>query len=101
MKFEEMEDMFSDLWAEDKEPCEFKRVKSKLSKLADLHAFLLISQRFPKIKGSMLGNYSGGQIYFGPGSDEFPKKIPLTKEDIVDLVRCGVFMDRGCFSMFL
>lgn len=77
---------------------EFKRVKNKRSKRADLHAFLLLDELCPSIKGL--------DIVRGAEHDEIwlevdPKKLAkvATEQQIIELIRCGVRYDEDTDSL--
>lgn len=67
---------------------EFDRIKNKLSNRADMHALMLLDSLFPNDKHDMISAVEHDEIYL----DISPKKLVkvATKEQIRDLIRCGV-----------
>lgn len=77
---------------------EFARVENKRNQRPDLHAFLLLDELFPE---------PGRDLICGASHDEFYLRVndnqidTLTDEQILELVRCGVMVNRdGYLYMF-
>lgn len=84
----------------DGEFLEFERIKQPYSKLRDVHAFILIEVIMPRLRGDMITASEHDQIYLAPAGDKLIKK--MTREQAIDLRRCGVFYDEetDSFCMF-
>ena len=67
----------------------FKKVKNKHSNRADLHAFLMLDRLFPKSR-DMIVCSEHDTIWLDVESDQAET---LTDEQILELTRCGVFLD--------
>ena len=77
----------------------FNLVANKLATRPDLHAFMLLDKLFPDSTGcDMIGSAEHDQIWLAVHDLE-----QLTEENIVELVRCGVFFDSEIktLSMFV
>jgi hypothetical protein len=101
MEDEETEDEEVDLLAEfEDEYLKFDRVENKLSERPDLHAFLLLNQLCPG-KRDMVAGAEHDKIYLDISSDDLKKLA--SKEQLKELVRCGVMCDSesGGLSMFV
>jgi len=85
MNIEEFEEAFEEYSEE--EFLEFERVENKLSKRADIHAFLLLDRLCPS-NISIVSGAEHDMIYLSVESDELSKVI--TREQILELSRCGV-----------
>ena len=75
---------------------EFKDVKPKLSQRPDLHAFLLLDQLCPG-KGDIIACAEHDEFWLDVDVEELAKVI--TKEQVIDLVRCGVRYDKRVDSL--
>lgn len=74
----------------------FDRVKPKLSQRPDLHAFLLLDQLCPG-KGDIIACAEHDEFWLDVDVEELAKVI--TKEQVIDLVRCGVRYDKSVDSL--
>jgi hypothetical protein len=80
------------------EHCKFELVADKFSSRSDLHAFILLDKIQPKSR-DMISASKHDIIYLDIDIDEVLEVI--TKEQVIDLIRCGVMYDSDdCFSMF-
>lgn len=80
--------------------CKFELVESKRSSRPDLHAFLILDDKFPSSERDIVAAASHDVIYLEIDADDLDK---LLDSEILDLVRCGVMYDSesGCLSMFV
>jgi len=76
---------------------EFKKVKNKLSTRTDLHAFLLLDSLLPGSKDDIVACGEHDQIWLGVDMDKLAKVI--TEDQVVELRRCGIFMDEDTDSL--
>ncbi len=74
----------------------FERIKVKLSKRPDLHAFLLLDQLVPG-ENDIVGGASHDEIWLGVELEDLAKVI--TPEQVIDLIRCGVRWDSETDSL--
>lgn len=84
---------------------EFDHVKNKLSARGDVHAFMLLDRLCPEKTAKdrcarMIGAAEHDQIWITIDADDLSKTA--TRDDILDLIRCGIFYDdeNDCLSMF-
>jgi hypothetical protein len=77
----------------------FDRVEPKKSNRADLHAFLLLDEVFPG-KGDIVAAASHDEIWLGVDL-HYEGLSPLTDEQVLELVRCGVRYSDGSLCMFV
>ena len=89
-----IEERFGKLY-DDKET--FENIKHKKSNRKDLHAFLLMAELFPE-DNNIIDCVSHDQIWFCPKYEDIEK---LTDEQILEFVRCSVFVDEGSLTMFI
>lgn len=84
----------------EQESMKFKRVEGKRSQRHDLHAFMLLDELVPST-GDMVVSAEHDQIWLGVDPDELDRAA--TPEQMVELIRCGVWWDAdaGCLSMFV
>jgi len=75
---------------------EFDRVKNKLSSRPDIHAFILLNQLCPGTR-DMVSAAEHDEIFLDVEVDELSKAA--TKEQILELVRCGVRYDTSTDSL--
>ena len=95
MTVEELEELFE---KHDEEMCKFERVADKLSRRADLHAFLLLDRLVPG-EMDIVACAEHDQIMLGVDLEELAAVV--TEEQVIDLVRCGVMLHDDCgLSMF-
>jgi len=70
----------------------------------DLNAFILIDRLFPNEPGDVVVAAEHDEIYLkGDPQKLFEVDSPATREDILDLIRCGVRYDTDTdgFAMFV
>ena len=79
--------------------CKFEDVDEKLSQRPDLHAFIRLDQWFPD-DTDIVTSAEHDQIYLGVKETDVES---LSDEQIVELSRCGVWLDSefDCLSMFV
>lgn len=84
----------------DEEFLKFDRIKNKLSKRPDLHAFILLDSILLSDDNIISGSHHE-EIWLDIDLEELAKKA--TEEQIVDLHRCGVryFSEYDCLGMFV
>lgn len=76
----------------------FERVTPKVSQRRDVHAFLLLDEIVPDPSGGKMVECSDhDQIWLAPELEELA--AAATKEQVVELLRCGVFVDRDVDSL--
>jgi hypothetical protein len=90
MKIEALFELYSD------EFLDFDAVEHKLSYRPDLHAFLLLDSLLPGTH-DMIAGAEHGEIFLDVSSEGLFRVA--TKEQIRDLVRCGVRYDYGTESL--
>ena len=73
------------------EHLKFDRVENKKSNRSDLHAFVLLDELFPG-KEKIISGAGSDQIWLSIEDKEIEK---LTDDQIVELLRCGVYYDKG------
>ena len=95
MTVEGMSELFEKY--QDGEYLEFDRVSNKLSKRADLHAFMIFDKLFPDEDSCILGGASHDEIAFSIKPRDFASVA--TEELIIDLIRCGVIFEDYNFIM--
>lgn len=99
MKKLELVDYIDDLLENSDEAQKFERIVDKFSNRADLHAFILLDKLLPN-NHNIIGSARHKEIFI----DIDMKKLAavITKEQVVDLIRCGVSYDShyGCLYMF-
>ena len=85
--------------------CQFINVVPKLCCRADLHAFMRLNEWFPPAEAparsdDVVTGVDHDQIYLFPTEEQVES---LTDEQILELSRCGVFLDGevDCLSMFV
>ena len=78
----------------------FDRVNPKRSQRPDLHAFLLLDELVPEPGKDIVTGAKHGEFYLSIDVEELAKVI--TKEQVLELRRCGVRYDShfGCLAMF-
>jgi hypothetical protein len=76
----------------------FDKVENKKSKLADLHAFLLLDS-IVTTANNIVGSAEHDVIWLDVDIDELAEKA--TEEQILELVRCGVRISEGSLAMFV
>lgn len=77
----------------------FERISNKRSLRRDLHAFILLDEKFPTYNSAIVGAASHDEIWIDLDSEDIEK---LTDENILELVRCGVMYneEHDSLSMF-
>lgn len=76
---------------------EFEHIEVKLSRRADLHAFLLLDQLVPG-ETDIVAGASHDEIWLGVKLEDLAKVI--TPPQVIDLIRCGVRLDGDSLCMF-
>lgn len=91
---------FFNEYSESDESHKSDRILERFSKRDDLHAFILLDKIIPD-GHTMISAAKHDEIYFDFDIEELAKVI--TKEQILDLVRCGVNYDSNndCLYMFV
>lgn len=92
----------ADLFAQDEAFGTFADVAGQRSPYRDLHAMLLLAELQPRERPfRMLSDAGYGKVWFCTNFGELAKII--TKEQVVELRRCGVWYDcdRGSLAMFV
>ncbi len=84
--------------SENGEFLKFHKVKEKLSNRPDLHAFLLIDKLVPG-DTDIIGGAEHDEIYIWADLEELAKVI--TREQVVDLCRCGVLYSKPYDTLFM
>lgn len=79
----------------DNEFLKFERVQNKLSNRPDLHAFLLLDKLVPRDR-DIVSAAGHDEIWLDVEPEELAK---ATEEQFVELIRCGVRLDRGTDSL--
>jgi hypothetical protein len=95
MNIEDMEALFND--DEMDEFLKFDRVENKRSKRPDLHAFMLLDELFPD-DSDIVAAAAHDEIFLAPNPEELARVA--TKEQIVELIRCGVRLSDDSLAMF-
>jgi hypothetical protein len=77
----------------------FDRIENKRNQRPDLHAWLLLDELFPHPGHGIVSAAESGEIWIDV---EGEKLEILTDEQILELVRCGVWYDSeyDCLAMF-
>ena len=75
----------------------FERVKVKLSSRPDVHAFLLLDTLVPG-NSDMVANAQHDEIFLGVELENLVEN-DITKEQVIDLIRCGVRYDDDVDSL--
>ena len=96
MTREEMEAIFNGD-EHDEEFLKFDRVERKRSQRPDLHAFLLLDEIVPG-RADIVCAAEHDEIFLDVDLDDLAAKA--TREQIVELVRCGVRLDHEGLAMF-
>lgn len=81
----------------DEEFLNFDKVENKRSNRADLHAFMLLDELFPG-KKDMISAAEHDKIFL---DIELEQIESLTKEQIIELTRCGVMYDEDCELLWM
>lgn len=95
MDIEDMEVLFND--DDSDEFLKFDRVENKRSKRPDLHAFLLLDELLPDDR-DIVAAAEHDEIFLAPSPEDLARVA--TKEQIVELIRCGVRMSEDSLAMF-
>lgn len=82
----------------EKEFLKFERIEKKNSTRPDLHAFLLLSWKFPRDR-DIIAAAEHDQIWLDVQGEDLAEKA--TDDDILQLVRCGVMLDNDTDSLFM
>lgn len=94
-------DTFTDLIDEfDGEYLKFERVEDKKSEWQDLHALILLNKIFPKKdrRGRFIAAAEHDEIWFQV-DDRDIEASTITREQVLELVRCGVRWDDDVSSL--
>lgn len=94
MKLKQLEELFEKY---EGEFLEFDRVENKLSKRADLHAFILLDKLVPGEEDMII---SAEHDEYVLSIDAACLAKVATEEDVIDLIRCGVSFEDDYFWMF-
>ena len=92
------EEMIQFAKEENEKSLRFDPIKSKRSRRADIHAFLLLDELVPG-NDNMVLNAEHDKIWLEVELSELAKVV--TKEQIVELVHCGVMFDDVGLSMYV
>ena len=92
MTLDEMTEIFD---GED-EFLQFEKVENKRSKRPDLHAFLLLDELVPGNRG-IVAAAEHDEFFIGVSPEDLA--AAATKEQIVELMRCGVRYDSSLDSL--
>ena len=76
----------------------FERVEVKRSSRSDLHAFMLLDNLVPGIH-RMVSSAEHDEIYLEVGAEDVAPVI--TREQVLELIRCGVRYEDSGFRMFV
>lgn len=95
MTLEELEAIFEK--HSDLEFLKFERVVNKRSGRPDLHAFMFLDELLPSPGSDMVTCAEHDKIWLQPKVEEVASKI--TEEQVIDLLRCGVFYDEDSESL--
>jgi hypothetical protein len=95
MDIEDMEALFND--DDSDEFLKFDRVEKKRSKRPDLHAFLLLDELLPD-DGDIVAAAEHDEIFLAPNPEDLARVA--TKEQIIELIRCGVRLSDDSLAMF-
>lgn len=96
MDLEELEAAFDE---HEEEFLKFDRVSPKRSARPDIHAFLLLDELFPNDGRRIVAGAEHDIIYLDVQSDQLLEVA--TEERIIELTRCGVFLDEDTDSLAL
>jgi len=91
-KLEELFEQYSD-----DEFLKFGRIENKLHRRADMHAFLLLDKLVSSDRG-IVGDAEHDKIYLDVNPEDVVEII--TVEQVIELIRCGVYLEDDCFCMF-
>ena len=94
--YEKLEIIFDEF---NEEYLKFEEIENKLSTRADLHAFLLLDSLFPNKAANMVSGASHDEIYLEIDPEELYGVA--TKEQILELIRCGVMYSDDSLTMFV
>ena len=98
MKLKEFKEIFNDDNSD--EFLEFEHIERPYSRFQDVHAFILLEVLLPRtIKGDMITASEHDQIYLAPDVKKIVKN--MTREQAIDLRRCGVLYDEDTDSLFM
>ena len=99
MTVDDLKEFFNE-YGETDEPHKFDRIPVKFSKRDDLHAFILLDKIMPD-GHTIISAAEHDEIYLDVDIEELAKII--TKDQILELVRCGVSFDgyNDCLYMFV
>jgi len=94
----DIEDRFEKISANSHEYLRFELVENKRSLRRDMHAFLLLEELVPGEGRGIVAAAEHDQIWLDIDLDGLATVI--TDDQILELIRCGVFIDEGSLSMF-
>lgn len=96
MTFDEMEGLFKK-YSKAYQYLEFDRVFSKLSQRSDLHAFILLDRLLPG-RSEVVSAATHDEITLSFDVEKLAAVV--TDDEILELVRCGVNLDRDRLMMW-
>ena len=79
------------------EDLRFEKIKIKFSKRSDLHAFILLDKLFPENQ-DIIGSAEHDKIWLNIDDEQIQN---LSKAQILELSRCGIFYDEDSLCMFV
>ena len=97
MTYDEVVELFDE---DTKEFGKFDLVENKLSSRRDLHAFIMLDKLFPSDKGGdLVCSASHNEFCLDINGDQIET---LTREQVVELTRCGVMFhsEHDCLFKF-
>jgi hypothetical protein len=95
MNSKEIEDVFFDNHAEHGE---FDRVMNKKHSRRDIHAFLLLAEILDPSEENIVGCVMHDKI--GLNADIGDLEDRITEDQVIELIRCGVFLGEGYLMMY-
>lgn len=98
MTVEELKALFN---KHDEEYIEWDSVKVRRSAAPDVHAFLLLEELCPFKAGhpDMVQGARHDEITLRPEAEELAAVV--TEEQVIELLRCGVRLEKGYLCMFV
>lgn len=76
----------------------FDCIQKKFTKRPDLHAFLLLETLLPDNVSDIVSAAEHDEIYLGVELSDLAEVVK--EENIIDLIRCGVFISDESLKMF-
>ena len=90
---------FAEEFENDDDYGKFEKVCNKLSSRPDLHAFLLLDRLMPTRNYDIVDGAAHDMIFLDPNVEHLAEVI--TKEQIAELIQCGVIYDDDCLCMYV